>query len=177
MADKDERTTISRRDLLRGSFLKRRFEKDSGCPRGDLDPTLVTQAEEALDRNDFGKAAEVFGTVLRAGPDSPSLRRKYAYALYRHGKIIQARVEFVRVIRKGEDPLARLFLGLCQARTGQLHRTSCTWKEFTCPALPDLTAAVQERLSGYGEKEELSPETIAAIEELAFCNVSALLQS
>ncbi len=83
-----------------------------------------TRGNEALDRGEWGAAADLFRRGLALAPDNPALRQRLGTALYLQGDAAGARAEFERVTREAPDfPAAHYSIGVLLQEQGR-HRAA-----------------------------------------------------
>ncbi len=131
---------ISRRELLRGVFCRQQNSKDtenigvnSKVEHKEPDTEIdFRSGKSALEKGDFGSAIKHFRACVENEAHHTSARMRLGYCLYKQRKYIQAKVEFRRVLhRQKNSNFTNLFLGLTEARKGQLKNAFSAWNRFS----------------------------------------------
>ena len=127
--ENEKEKVLSRRQLLFGAVNRFRPKGDESETPSGIEPAVV-DADDLLRQGRLDEAVERFREVLRTNVHHVEARSKLGFCLYRQGKYLQASVEFRRILQKGDNNFASLYLGLCQARTGKLDLAVQAWKRY-----------------------------------------------
>ena len=172
MAKDDKRTSVaqpSRRAFLTGAM--KRLRGDQWTPAAAMvprTPAPETQTKEPDNGLEPGPIAAL-GTLreqVTAHPDDVAARKRLGLALFRLEYLVQARVEFERVLRLGkkEDPDVLLHLGLILARTGKADKTAAIWKRYVAtgaePARPEIETLLARHASEVSPTASEMAETV-----------------
>jgi tetratricopeptide (TPR) repeat protein len=126
---------FSRRDIFRRAFLgmSKAGGRDLEAEQAQRkDEESLQAARSALALSDYASAEPHLRTFLRKNFTRSDVRKLYALCLYRLGKYIQSRVEFLRLTRLGAvDDRTLAYLALAQLRTGQRERSLETLRSST----------------------------------------------
>lgn len=128
---------MSRRNLLLGVVNRFRGSEESGGQVTGIAPESL-RADALADRGEYLEAAAAYRSILEESPEAHDIRAKLGWCLYKAGKLVQAKVEFQRVLRKSESRLATLHLGLCLAREGRLEDALKAWEGYFNPDEPGI---------------------------------------
>ena len=128
-------TKVSRRNLLLGMVNRFRGPEESGAQVTGLAPEAL-KADAMAGRGEYIEAAAAYRSILEESPEAHDIRAKLGWCLYKAGKLVQAKVELQRVLRKTESRLATLHLGLCLAREGRLDGALKAWEGYSNPDEP-----------------------------------------
>lgn len=129
MAKKD----VSRRDLLFGGA--RRIQENlspekAAQNRREAAANARAKGDDALCGCDYFAAETAYRDCLITCGKDAETRRYLAYAMYRQDKLVQARVECVRLLRDhGSDAETSVLLGLCHLRLGNPQQAVAAWDE------------------------------------------------
>lgn len=126
---------VSRRNLLLGMVNRFRGSEESGAQVTGLAPEAL-RADALAGRGEYIEAAAAYRSILEESSEAHDIRAKLGWCLYKAGKLVQAKVEFQRVLRKAENRLATLHLGLCLAREGRLDGALKAWEGYSNPDEP-----------------------------------------
>ncbi len=138
----DERPTVSRRHLVR-ALLGRDIPKPG--PQAEAQNRHAT-AEAAYAAGDYPAAVAAYRASIRGDLANTEARLRLGHALYATGQMIQARVEFEHVLRlaEGNQPAARLLLGLTLLALGKREKAALALAAFTDPDRPELETAARQ---------------------------------
>lgn len=123
-------TKVSRRNLLLGVVNRFRGPEESGAQVTGIAPETL-KADAMAGRGEYIEAAAAYRSILEESSEAHEIRAKLGWCLYKAGKLVQAKVEFQRVLRKTESRLATLHLGLCLAREGKLDAALKSWEGYS----------------------------------------------
>ncbi len=134
----EDKKAISRRDLLFGALKKLRrdddFKEEPPIPKAPADgPDHFALGNAALASRDYKTAMDHYRQLVRTAAAHTEARRRLGYCLYRMGQYIQARVEFERILRDGNDNFSSLYLGLTLARMNMPEKAIKAWKGYFNP--------------------------------------------
>ncbi|MBG0777758.1 MAG: hypothetical protein H0S85_15140 [Desulfovibrionaceae bacterium] len=143
-----------------------RAAKTAPEPLADDTPEEIRAAFKAYDEGDYETAANGLVPYCRQFPTRMNAARKLAYALYRCGRFIQARVEFERILRsEKDDNFAKLYLGLALLQTGKTEKALATWRGYQNLEEIPLTREINVQLGLCELPEPPAPtDIIAAVE-------------
>jgi len=158
--------TVSRRNLLFGLVNRFRGSEESGAQVSGITREAL-EADAMAGRDEFTKAAEAYRRILETSPEAYETRAKLGWCLYKAGKLVQAKVEFKRVLRKTDNRLARLYLGLCLARQGDLPAAAQAWEDYFNPDEPGIMREINWVKAGLETGNAPDPVEAAQLVEAA----------
>ncbi len=133
MSDGKRQIDPSRRNLLFGGFRRLLGEVAEKGPMARTSEALPVfrEAESLWKAKDYTKASGKFKDCLKLEPGNADARRRLGCCLYRQGMLLQAKVEFERLLRADRaDNESWLYLGLVFARGGKAEKAASVWKNF-----------------------------------------------
>jgi|GEM_PF-3579547 len=167
--------SLSRREMLFGlvNGIKKNVGSLSAAATGSEASTVeaapapdartLPEAQSAFDAHDIETAIQLLHDYIKTDLDHAPARLLLGYCLFWRGDLIQARVEFDRVLRlEPENRLAALYAGLAHAKQGKLERALLIWQDRTWddPELDSLLAALALPAA------DQTPDTAAALAAL-----------
>ncbi len=151
---------VSRRNLLLGLVNRFRGPEESGGQVTGIAPETL-QADALARGGEYAQAASAYRDVLAQSPEAHDIRAKLGWCLYKSGKIVQAKVELQRVLRKAESRLASLYLGLCLAREDRLDAALESWKSYFNPDEPEIMREINLIRARLESGQTLEPQATA----------------
>ena len=164
MPKNDKRKPVahpSRRAFLTGAV--QRLRGDQWTPAAPAPPKIQAKGpgvgpEAALD---------ALREQVKADAKDAAARKRLGLALFRLGRLVQARVEFERALRLGkEDPDVLLHLGLVLARTGKADKAAAAWRRYAAtgaePARPEIETLLARLAS---DASPTAPEMAETVEQ------------
>lgn len=148
---------VSRRNLLLGLVNRFRGPEESGGQVTGIAPESL-QADALARGGEYAQAAAAYRSILEQSPEAHDIRAKLGWCLYKAGKIVQAKVELQRVLRKAESRLAALYLGLCLAREGRLDAALKPWQGYFNPDEPEIMREINLIRARLESGESLEPQ-------------------
>lgn len=163
-------SSYSRRDLLFGLVNRVRGRTEEAQSVSGLDASAM-KGDTALGEGDVGQAVLCYRQCLHKAPEQDEVRAKLGYCHYRQGRYVQAACELTRVLRKHDDNLAALYLGLTQARLGRMDEAVAAFKRYFNPQALAVQREVNLQLALLETSEPPAAEqVVAAIEEAISAN-------
>ena len=136
--DKGQTKTFSRRNLLFGFMNRGRGPQEEGQRLATFEAGEV-EADRLAAAGDMPAAVAAYRDILKEHPDMADVRFKLGRCLYMQGRLVQARVELLRLVREDSvGGVASLFLGLCHLRENHLDRGMDALKGYFNPDQPQL---------------------------------------
>jgi tetratricopeptide (TPR) repeat protein len=158
------KTRLTRRDFLFG--FRNRFSKADGAEPSSLTNQRAKEADKLLKEGNFERAEKVFKELLKDRSDNLVARQKLAYCLYKTGKIVEAKKEFLTLKKMGiKSNFMCLYLGLCFAHEGKLKEAIETFKEFFDVTKPVLQRAINLQIALFDSNMANKEDMIKSIEE------------
>jgi len=144
MSPADRPTVVSRRNLVRA--LLGRTLPPAGGEAGPPQADPHAAGDAAFIAGDFAGAVTAYRASVRGDLSNVAVRTRLGQALFLTGQFIQARVEFEHVLRltDGQDPMARIGLGLCLLELGKTAKAAVTLAAFADPERPELETRAHE---------------------------------
>jgi len=134
MKDKKEEIDVSRRRLLFGFLDRARGVEAAPMAAASQTAPVLAQANAAYAAGDFAAASGFYKAFLQDESANVEARQRYGECLYRQGQLIQAKVEFERLLQKNrKDNRALVFLGLVLARLDRVQKAAVVWKLYFDP--------------------------------------------
>jgi len=171
MSPADRPTVVSRRNLVR-ALLGRTLPPSGGeAGQPQADPHALGDA--AFIAGDFAGAVAAYRASVRGDLSNVAVRTRLGQALFLTGQFIQARVEFEHVLRltDGQNPMARIGLGLCLLELGKTAKAAVTLVAFADPERPELEARAHELATALDAEQA---PTTATSELLALAQATGL---
>ena len=163
-----DKNTLSRRKLLFGAFRRKAedWEPEAPVSSSDESEAVLKEANRAYSSGELAEAARGYREYLKLEPQDAEARQRLAWCFYNMGKLVQAKVEFERIIRQkeGKDNFSFLYLGLTLCRMGKPDKAAVVWKRYFNPQNIDVQRElnVQTALIESGDE----PEPMGVVREV-----------
>ncbi|EGJ50612.1 tetratricopeptide repeat protein [Desulfocurvibacter africanus] len=151
---------VSRRGLLLGLVNRFRGPEEAGGQVTGIAPESL-QADALAGSGEYAQAAAAYRCILEQSPEAHDIRAKLGWCLYKAGRIVQAKVELQRVLRKAESRLASLYLGLCLTREGKLEAALKAWQNYFNPDEPEIMREINLIRARLESGQTLEPQAAA----------------
>lgn len=168
---KKEEVDLKRRRLLFGAVDKLRGAESAPMAAVAQAAPVLAAANAAFAAGNWAEAAERYKAFLAEESANTEARQRLGESLYRQGRLVQAKVEFERLMQKNhKDNNALLFLGLVLARLERLDKAAVVWKLHFDPHNVRLQRELNLQIAlieSAAEDDPPNPGTVAEMVEQA----------
>lgn len=175
MASGKDKIDVSRRRFLTGAF--GRYKDADKAPVSSTSESLpvLKQAEQAFEAENYEEAVTAYKTFLKGEPSNMQARQRLGLCLYHQGRLVQAKIEFERVLKhRVGDNEALLYLGLTLASLGKLDKAVKHWKKHFDPERIPVQRELNVQTALLEGEDPPSAEEVVADVEKAIAQDKAL---